>query len=366
MKKHVFFQIHLFQKEAAEKYFQEMSQKGWMLSDMNAYMVIFTKCSPQTRYFYVGIEDHHGISRTHYVDEETKDYRNFMEEFGYRFVCGYDKIQVFESREPKDIYSDGALDEKMLKSAVWKDEWGKSFSFLFMMLFYMAMFKPRHGYELASNLSLAAYGVNVAVFAAALLGSIPAVCYFISGRQMKSQKVILWQGRALLFLSILCAAAIIGAGMIEDPGILWTLLLIPAMLVAFEIIRKKNIRPNTADTVVLVLLLASLLALNGYSAWKSNSETRQVTESILVKKENIEDEESDCLFLEVLTFKHLKNHCKNMVIKTGKMKQTGTENGAVFYKGNEDMMDLDVVMRGDKMVIAYGGVKDVKALLKYV
>lgn len=366
MKKHVFFRIHLFQKEAAEQYFQAMSKKGWMLSDMNYYMVSFTKCSPRTHYFYVGIEDHHGISHTYFVDEETKDYRSFMEEFGYRFVCGYDKIQVFESKEEKEIYSDEALDEKMLTRAVWNDEWGKSFSFLFMMLFYMAMYKPRHGYELASNLSLAAYGVIASVFAASLLGCIPVVWYLISRKQMKSPKMILWQGRAFLFLSILCMALILGAGILTDPGILWMLLLIPAILAVYEIFRKKNVRPGTANTVVIVVMLAALLVLEGYSAGKGAGQTSPVTESVLVKKENLDTRELDCLFLEVLTFKHLKDYCKDIVIKTGKMKQTDMIDGAVFYKGNEDMMDLDVVLRGDKMVIAYGGIQDVKTLLKYV
>lgn len=107
-KKRVIFNFLPYEYKSLEEYLEKMATKGWILEDINGYILKFNKSEPKNLRYSVDIMD--SISFLDGKDnEKSLEYREYCKKAGWNFVCGNDKRQIYCSEENEkriDIHTD--------------------------------------------------------------------------------------------------------------------------------------------------------------------------------------------------------------------------------------------------------------------
>lgn len=92
----VIYQYNFFQYlefQALAHYLETMAKKGWILEKIG-YVLKFRKQEPQDLQYVVDFQPKITLF-TPQNSEESKEYQAFCEESGWKFVCGFNKMQIF-------------------------------------------------------------------------------------------------------------------------------------------------------------------------------------------------------------------------------------------------------------------------------
>lgn len=107
-----------------EEFLEEMSDKGWMIVEINNMKASFVKGEPRKLKFFVDITPH-AETFSHKGDESLlEEYRNSYKDMGWQFITSYDQIQIFYSEElgNNNVKNKLELDKTLVIDNVWKSD----------------------------------------------------------------------------------------------------------------------------------------------------------------------------------------------------------------------------------------------------
>lgn len=122
--KTVFWGFFSLDYKAMETYLEEMAGKGWMLEKVGRITVKFRAIEPRNLKFYVDVFKEGG-PLTPENTREAEEYRSLCQESGWNFITSQDYLQFFyaeEDTDPVPIQTDQVLEQKIVKSTLWKYE----------------------------------------------------------------------------------------------------------------------------------------------------------------------------------------------------------------------------------------------------
>ena len=111
--------FHQMDYQAIQQYLERKASKGYILKKIG-YFFKFQKEEPQDLVYCVDFFPKITLFSTQNI-EEAQDYRSFCEESGWKFVCGYDKMQIFcakRSDHLTPIQTEDMIHYKIVKKSI--------------------------------------------------------------------------------------------------------------------------------------------------------------------------------------------------------------------------------------------------------
>lgn len=111
--------FHPMDYQAIQQYLEHKAQKGYILKKIG-YFFKFQKEEPQDLVYCVDFFPKITLFSSQNI-EEAKDYRSFCEESGWKFVCGYDKMQIFCAKRSDHlipIQTEDMIQYKIVKKSI--------------------------------------------------------------------------------------------------------------------------------------------------------------------------------------------------------------------------------------------------------
>lgn len=111
--------FHPMDYQAIQQYLEHKAQKGYILKKIG-YFFKFQKEEPQDLVYCVDFFPKITLFSSQNI-EEAKDYRSFCEESGWKFVCGYDKMQIFCTKRSDHlipIQTEDMIQYKIVKKSI--------------------------------------------------------------------------------------------------------------------------------------------------------------------------------------------------------------------------------------------------------
>lgn len=132
--KTVFWGFFSLDYKAMETYLEDMARKGWMLEKVGKMTARFRAAMPRNLKFYVDVFKEGG-PLTPENTRDAQEYRSLCEESGWYYVTSRDYLQFFYAEadsDPVPIQTDQALEQKIVRSTLWRHE---LLGFLFTLAF---------------------------------------------------------------------------------------------------------------------------------------------------------------------------------------------------------------------------------------
>lgn len=127
--------FHPMDYQAIQQYLERKASKGYILKKIG-YFFKFQKEEPQDLVYCVDFFPKITLFSSQNI-EEAQDYRSFCEESGWKFVCGYNKMQIFcakRSDHVTPIQTEDMIQYKIVKKSIMPIFILILFSFTFLLL----------------------------------------------------------------------------------------------------------------------------------------------------------------------------------------------------------------------------------------
>lgn len=111
--------FHPMDYQAIQQYLEHKASKGYILKKIG-YFFKFQKEEPQDLVYCVDFFPKITLFSSQNI-EEAQDYRSFCEESGWKFVCGYDKMQIFCAKRSDHlipIQTEDMIQYKIVKKSI--------------------------------------------------------------------------------------------------------------------------------------------------------------------------------------------------------------------------------------------------------
>lgn len=111
--------FHPMDYQAIQQYLERKASKGYILKKIG-YFFKFQKEEPQDLVYCVDFFPKITLFSSQNI-EEAQDYRSFCKESGWKFVCGYDKMQIFSAKRNDHvtpIQTEDMIQYKIVKKSI--------------------------------------------------------------------------------------------------------------------------------------------------------------------------------------------------------------------------------------------------------
>lgn len=298
--------IHLFEQEVLQAYFQSMAKQGWMITKAKRLYFVFEKCEPQHVSFFFDVYDHGNFLDPKDIDEKQIAYGDFIEQYEYELICRTSNYQLFKRIDGPQLPIHTIIDEtaqKAHRKAILRYE---IYNFVFLALLFTINFwitSRVNIYTLLNNISLFSRPVMLYICLLSWYRCLPFLIwllkkerYHISVRMYELRENIqafLFLGMLLLTLLFLC--------MISN---VTYLLPVCILLIVFSLsfylmdalLKKRLKKMHTIISMLIALYLSFIGSVNASlhfsmlsSTSQASSSTSYVQESILLRYEEPED-----------------------------------------------------------------------------
>ncbi len=150
--KYVFWGFFSLDYKAMEAYLEDMASKGWMLEKVGRMTARFKAIEPLNLKFYVDVFKEGG-PLTPENTREAQEYRSLCQESGWNYIASQDYLQFFYAQadqDPVPIQTDQALEQKIVRSTLWKHELlGFLFTLVFLVYLLAKLYPLNHTFLLS-------------------------------------------------------------------------------------------------------------------------------------------------------------------------------------------------------------------------
>lgn len=111
--------------KAAQDFLTAMAQKGWMLKSIGRVFAKFEAIEASNLIFSIDVYKHGG-PLTPDNSKQAKEYRDFCEQFGWKYITSRDYLQVFyaqKSDHPTKLQTDEHIEQSILEQSLLKSEY---------------------------------------------------------------------------------------------------------------------------------------------------------------------------------------------------------------------------------------------------
>lgn len=246
-KRYRLFAFRIYEYKLLEEYLNLMAEKGWIIKSYHKHfagLLVFEKAEPDSIEYMV---DYYAYQKVKDEEEGLRSYREFVEDFGYRFLAGDGGLQIYEKiREDAVVIREE--DEENLASmrttikAALRSYLG-SLAFMMLML-YSSVQSFRSSFFLNDSAFF-----SIIVFLCAMIEMSVLAFTDIVWMIRKEKKMVLWKvttrtviSYLLFVIGALSAIGWLGVGMLAC-----TILLIILVLAYRNISRKLESREYTSE-----------------------------------------------------------------------------------------------------------------------
>lgn len=298
--------IHLFEQEVLQAYFQSMAKQGWMITKAKRLYFIFEKCEPQNVSFFFDVYDHGNFLDPKDIDEKQIAYGDFIEQYEYELICRTSNYQLFKRIDGPQLPIHTIMDEtaqKAHRKAILRYE---IYNFVFLALLFTINFwitSRVNIYTLLSNISLLTRPVMLYICLLSWYRCLPFLIwllkkdhYHISVRMYELRENI----QAFLFLGMLLLTLLFLCMISNVTYLLPVCILLIVFSLSFYLIdallKRRLKKMHTIISMLIALYLSFIGSVNATlhftmlsSSSQASASTSYVQESILLRYEEPED-----------------------------------------------------------------------------
>ena len=298
--------VRVPQIKAFEQYLNKMAQQGWFLKSMQ-FGLVFEKGEFQELNYHVALDPGASTFDPGLETSKSQEQKEFLEDFGYQFICQSGVLQVYAGVEKQKLYNDEYVDSDTLKKVIFKEMLsydGYPALIMFLLLVMMFFNKYQQLNILTSNALLFLYGI------AALIMIFDFVQVYKSIKFLRNKDLRLddlkskfheWSNLIALMIITIMALYLLPSGML-----LFYLILIGLLYAGIFMIN--GINRNDPVKRFAMMIIVSIVVLVITVPWILNLNLfDNDTSSILVDHQVLQE-------LDVYEIKGFDNYLKNLII----------------------------------------------------
>lgn len=375
MKRNITYRLcsfHAYEHEAVEAYLQEMAKQGWMITRLYPLLPLmqFEKMEPKTCVFHVLYDPQLCQGSGTYNCERHEAYIDFIEEYGYRYLCDNRRMLVFCSDDDNvmEINEDNEENQNHMRHFVLYTE---------VLLFNIYLLAVCNGvltsahitpWYMQSTFTYLLIGVAAAGLLYSLLFTLPALVYLMRRKTHSTMRSLKRRGLMFCILAVLLEVFVLW--MLTGINSLYALVFLALEVVILVMFMFQAKRSATAGVVCAVLSLCMMLVffvalidndtasrnLNPDRIPMRSSDLSDITlnstqfhmtyeESMFLRwyqidEFNLDDDSSDCFSYTLYIWKDtpLKKQIENELINMDEMKRMDDVQGYERYAKDDRIL----------------------------